>query len=349
MLLASSRIDTLLARFSSLKILVLGDLMLDEFVWGKVSRISPEAPVPIVEVQQTTFYPGGSANVARNLREFTPHVSVCGVIGDDHAGRQLIGLLAEENIETAGALVVNDRSTTHKTRISAQLQQTLRQPAVTAEVPLWSYAQIVRVDHETRTAITEEARQRLLVYLQAAVPLHDAIIIEDYAKGVLDQTLIAAVIQSARDHGKILSVDPSPANPLQWNGVTVIKPNRQEAFQAAGLAISHDLKAMEKAGEILLQRWQTEYLLVTLGADGMLLMAPASPSHHAPTKAREVFDVSGAGDTAIAAFTLALAAGATGIEAAEIANHASGVVVGKLGTATLQLEELRLSLQREYA
>jgi D-glycero-beta-D-manno-heptose-7-phosphate kinase len=157
------------------------------------------------------------------------------------------------------------------------------------------------------------------------------------------------VIAEAREHRRLLAVDPNPSNPLIWTGVDVVKPNRSETFQAAGLAQQQGREAIEHAGRVLLQRWQTQYLLVTLGAEGMLLMQPEGEVYHAPTRAREVFDVSGAGDTAISLFSLALAAGATGEEAAEMANHASGVVVGKLGTATLTPEELRQSLKSDSA
>jgi D-glycero-beta-D-manno-heptose-7-phosphate kinase len=352
MILSPSRLEEILAKFAQLKVLVLGDLMLDEFIWGKVSRISPEAPVPVVEVQTTSLFPGGAANVARNLREFAAGVAVCGVVGEDDSARKLRGLLQEEGIGTEGVLALASRCTTHKTRVSAQLQQTSREVRSHEEaekMPVWSYAQIVRVDQETRQPLCETERQQLLDYLARAVPEYDAVIIEDYAKGVLDQKLVSGVVGEAREHGKILAVDPNPSNPLMWNGVTVVKPNRSETFQAAGLAAQSGMDSVLKAAHILQKRWESQYLLVTLGADGMLLLEQEKPHHHAPTKAREVYDVSGAGDTAISLFTLALAAGATGIEAAEISNHASGVVVGKLGTATLTQAELRASFAAEWA
>ncbi len=350
MQILSTRLEKILARFSKLKILVLGDVMLDEFVWGKVSRISPEAPVPVVEVQNTSLYPGGAANVARNLCEFTSHVSICGVIGKDEAGRKLLDLLKEKGVATGGILALPNRPTTHKTRISAQLQQTARDPRsknTTEILPLWSYAQMVRVDAETRERVNSEVRSKLLTYLLSAIKKHDALIIEDYAKGVLDQELVTGVINEALRLGKVVAVDPNPTNPLHWSGVTVVKPNRAETFQAAGLASQPGMEAVTHAGINLQKKWQSKYLLITLGSDGMLLLEQGEKAHHAPTQAREVYDVSGAGDTAIAVFTMALAARATGIEASEIANHAAGVVVGKLGTATLTIKELRNSFLSE--
>ena len=317
---------------STRRVLAAGDLMLDEFIWGKVSRISPEAPVPVVAVDRETFYPGGAANVARNLHQFTPKTSVLGLAGEDAAGARLRDLLAAGGIGTAG-VVTRSGPTTVKTRIIARTQQ------------------VVRVDRELAESAGPAQRKALLAALDAALPETDAIILEDYGKGFFDEEMSTEIIRRARAAGCVVAVDPNPGNPLSWRGASVVKPNRHEAFAAAGIPWSepsaHPLedKQLLKVGETLLAKWDAEQLLITLSELGMMLFTKDGQRHHTPTRAREVFDVSGAGDTAIALYTLALCAGATPIEASEIANHASGVVVGKLGTATLTPEELLASFE----
>ena len=317
---------------SGRRILTAGDLMLDEFIWGKVSRISPEAPVPVVAVDRETSYPGGAANVARNLHEFTANTSVFGLAGEDAAGARLRDLLAAGGIGMEG--VVNRAGpTTVKTRIIARTQQ------------------VVRVDRELVEPAGPAQRKALLAALDAALPQADGVILEDYGKGFFDEEMSGEIIRRARAAGCVVAVDPNPGNPLAWHGATVVKPNRHEAFAAAGLPwsepASHPLedKQLLTAGETLLAKWEADQLLITLSELGMLLLTKDGGRHHTPTRAREVFDVSGAGDTAIALYTLALCAGATPVEASEIANHASGVVVGKLGTATLTPAELLASFE----
>jgi D-beta-D-heptose 7-phosphate kinase/D-beta-D-heptose 1-phosphate adenosyltransferase len=330
---SAARVQEIVKGMSSRRILVAGDLMLDEFIWGKVSRISPEAPVPVVAVDRETVYPGGAANVARNLREFTPHASVLGLAARDAAGLRLRELLAAGGIDTVGVVERVSGPTTVKTRIIARTQQ------------------VVRVDRELKENPGAAERCALLGALDAALPHVDAVIIEDYGKGLLDRDLAEQIAAKVRAAGKPLAVDPNPGNPIPWHGVTVIKPNRHEAFAAAGIPWSepsaHPLedKQLLQVGELLLAKWDTDQLLVTLSELGMLLLTRDGVRYHTPTRAREVFDVSGAGDTAIALYTLALCAGATPVEASEIANHASGVVVGKLGTATLTPDELLESFQ----
>lgn len=307
--------------------------MLDEFIWGKVSRISPEAPVPVVQVDRETFYPGGAANVARNLREFTPQAAVFGLAGDDTAGVRLRDLLASGGIETAGLVQRPDVPTTVKTRIIARTQQ------------------VVRVDREMTRTPDDKSRKALLAALDESLARADGVILEDYGKGLLDAALAEEVIRRARAASCVVAVDPNPGNPLPWRGATVIKPNRHEAFAAAGIPWSEPVSdplqdaPLLKAGEVLLKKWDAEQLLITLSEQGMLLLTRDGQCHHTPTRAREVFDVSGAGDTAVALYTLALCAGASPVEASEIANHASGVVVGKLGTATLTPDELLASFE----
>ena len=331
----SARLAEILGAFPRIKILVIGDLMLDEFLWGKVTRISPEAPVPVVDIQRRAAYPGGAANVARNLASLGAQAGLAGVIGQDEPGLHLVQLLKDEGIATASIRKTALRPTTHKTRICAITRQ------LHDHLEIEDQQQIVRVDDEVRAPLDPESKQWLFDRLREEIKTHDAVIIEDYAKGLIDQELVSLVIAEAKKHGKIVAIDPNPNNPFDWSGGTVLKPNRREAFLTAGLPYSLDEAAVLKAGAVLQKKHAIRYLLITLGEAGMLLLEQGQKPYHTPTRAQDVFDVSGAGDTAIAAFTLALAAGATGIEAAEIANHAAGVVVGKLGTATLSVEELR--------
>jgi D-beta-D-heptose 7-phosphate kinase/D-beta-D-heptose 1-phosphate adenosyltransferase len=329
------RFSGLAAGFSSRRILVLGDLMLDEFIWGKVSRISPEAPVPIVNVTGESYYPGGAANVARNLREFTGHVAIMGLAGNDAAGDRLLELLAAAGIDTRGVQRDPAFATITKTRIIARNQQ------------------VVRVDRESTRALSGAETERAIEQLDSMVAGVDAIVVADYGKGFVTQPLANHLCRSARAHGKILTVDPHPHTSLAWAGVTAVKPNRLEAFIAAGMPPSEPVtpvladEALLEVGRRLRRLWQAESLLITLGEHGMLLFAGDAAPSHTPTRAREVFDVSGAGDTAIAVLTLGLAAGATPGEAAELANRASGIAVGKLGTATVTLDELQASFRSQ--
>jgi D-beta-D-heptose 7-phosphate kinase/D-beta-D-heptose 1-phosphate adenosyltransferase len=322
------RLQQLLTIASSRKLLVVGDVMLDEFVWGRVSRISPEAPVPVVEVEKETSYPGGAANVARNLRPFCAGVHLCGLVGEDVHARKLRDLLAGELISTGALVADSGHSTIVKTRIVARQQQ------------------VVRVDRERRMKVSTELLERSCAVIADLLPMMDAVIFEDYGKGFLGQLLKDRVAEMANRAGKYISADPNPTNPLDWRGIDLLKPNRSEAFAMAGIpdngASPNPLadSALLEVGNILLKKWGLPALLVTLGEHGMVLFQRGEVPYHTPTRAREVFDVSGAGDTAIALHTLAVCAGATPREAAEISNHASGVVVAKLGTATLTAEEL---------
>lgn len=323
-----NRIHNILRDASSKRILVIGDVMLDEFVWGKVSRISPEAPVPVVEVSHENSYPGGAANVARNLAEFVGSVRVLGLVGCDAYGLQLRNLLEEERIRTDCLVENSSVPTIVKTRVIARQQQ------------------VVRVDREKRIRPDASLLRGLLEQVERVLPETDAIIFEDYGKGLLIQEFKDAVCAMAAERNLVITVDPNPSNPLDWSGVTTIKPNRAEAFAAAGVPQSEPAEnpledaPLLEVGRRLIECWKTKQLLVTLSEHGMILFDDGLPPYHTPTRAQEVFDVSGAGDTAIALYTLSLAAGATAREAAEVANHASGIVVGKLGTATVSPGEL---------
>ena len=327
-MLPLARLDHILHRARELSVLVAGDLMLDEFVWGKVARISPEAPVPVVEVERETEYPGGAANVARNLRAFAAEVAVMGVVGEDAAAERVRRHLTEDGIDISAVQSCSGRPTTVKTRIIARHQQ------------------IVRVDREHSAPPSDTVHAASLERLDGRLPSTDAVILSDYGKGFLSPEFALALCGRASAAGKVVAADPNPNNPIPWRAVTAVKPNRAEAFRAAGM--EHRISegnALDQVAGALLRDWNTEMLLITLGEEGMLLAHRDGTRFHTPSRAREVFDVSGAGDTAIALFTLALAAGAEPWEAAEIANHASSVVVGKLGTATLTPAELIASFQ----
>ena len=315
----------------SKRILVVGEMMLDEFIWGKVSRISPEAPVPVVDVVRETFNAGGAANVARNLREFSDHVHLISLAGTGHDAILLRDILETRGVALDGVIFDEGYVTIRKTRIVARNQQ------------------VVRVDREGRRGFTDAQRAQVLAHFERLLPSLDAIILEDYDKGLLDQPLVDALVKSARAAGKIITVDPKPTNPIRWHDVTCVTPNRGEAFRFAGRKETEPADtalgdtALLEVGAILLEKWRCDHLLITLSEQGMILFDPGQPPHHIPTRAQEVIDVSGAGDTAIAVFTAALAGGATPREAAEIANHASGIVVAKTGTAVTSRDELLAS------
>lgn len=330
-----NRLAQILDRAPSKRITVIGDLMLDEFVWGKVGRISPEAPVPVVEVTGESFYPGGAANVARNLREFVDRVAIIGLLGKDHRGQQLRELLSKQKIDISDAVEEVTFHTIVKTRIIARHQQ------------------VVRVDREQFTGPSAQQIQQVVAAVRKNIPETDAIIFEDYGKGFLSTELVSQIADDARSVGKIVAADPNPRHLVEWRGLTVIKPNRTEAFLAAGIPnpdtdiVPSQDADLKRTGETLLKKWETKYVLITLGEHGMMLFQEKETPHYIATKAREVYDVSGAGDTAIALFTLGLACGATPAEAAEIANHGSAVVVSKLGTATVTRDELMASFRED--
>lgn len=324
-----TRVNQLLP--SGARILVVGEMILDEFIWGKVSRISPEAPVPVLEVVEESFHAGGAANVARNLREFIEHVQMLGPTGAGQDAERLRGLLLERGIELQEVLHDPLYQTIRKTRIVARTQQ------------------LVRVDREKKRTLGVEARERAIQHFCKLLPELSAVILEDYDKGLFDQTFADALVGAAKAAGVPVLVDPKPSNSVQWKGVTGITPNRSEAFRAAGIPWSEPVEspledsALREVGARLLENCECVFVLVTLSEQGMMLFQHESPPYHIPTRAQEVFDVSGAGDTSIAVFTAALAGGATPVEAAEISNHAAAIVVGKLGTATVTRAELLAS------
>jgi D-beta-D-heptose 7-phosphate kinase/D-beta-D-heptose 1-phosphate adenosyltransferase len=329
----AARVRQILAGASRTRVLVVGDAMLDHFIWGSVARISPEAPVPVLDFEGESFMPGGAANVARNLTALQVPTELFGTVGRDPAARQLKRLLSQCRIGCRGVLGDTARSTSVKTRIVAHKQQ------------------VVRIDRETRDGLNASLTRRLLKAVQSMIPSAAAVIVGDYGKGVVTQPLLDEIKRMCRSHGVWLSLDPKPVHHLNLSGLSLITPNRKEAFELAGLTDEprHNLPLadanLQRVAERLLNEFRPAVLLITLGELGMLLCQHGQKPFHIPTVAQEVFDVSGAGDTVIASFTLAIAAGASPLEAAIISNHAAGIVVGKFGTATVAPEELLASLK----
>ncbi len=327
-MLSATRAAELLARFPEQHLVVVGDLMLDRYVTGAVERISPEAPVPVVHVQEERSVPGGACNVAANIKSLGAEVTLCGVIGEDYFGDEMLRVLAEYGIGTDGISRSPDAVTTVKSRVVADGQQ------------------VVRVDREDVSDVQVADSTPFLGTLEEALRTSSGAIIEDYGKGCIHQGLIDIVARSGREQGIPTGFDPKNNYTLNVQGLTLVKPNRPEAFAAlqqrdatAHLPVDGDADLI-RAAQALLALWQSEFLLLTLGPQGMLVVSADAEPHHVHTRAREVYDVSGAGDTVIATTLLALAGGASPVEAAELANYAAGVVVGKLGTVTCSPDEL---------
>ena len=317
-----ARLAELLKRMARTKVLVMGDLILDEFTWGTVERISPEAPVPVVWVERESAMPGGAANVASNVRALGGQVSLLGIVGQDGGGKRLKQELEGRGISTEWIFVDPRRPTTRKTRVIAHHQQ------------------VVRIDRERTDRVTGSVLDSLLEAARDLIPHVDGVIVEDYGKGMIHPKLLKPAIALAKRYRKVITVDPKEEHISYYRGVTALTPNKKEASLAAGLPITNEA-SLQMAGKRILDRLKPEALLITLGEDGMCLF---SRNGKRPIKistvTQEVFDVSGAGDTVIAAFTLARASGASFGEAAVLANAAAGVVVGKIGVATCSPEEL---------
>ena len=332
--LSLPRVQAILAAARKTRVLVVGDVMLDQFIWGSVARISPEAPVPVVDFQRESFMPGGAANVARNLTAMGVSVELLGAVGQDAPADNLRELLRTQKIGCRGLVASATRRTSLKTRIVAQTQQ------------------VVRIDRETRETLAPKLTRRLLASIKTLLPKTDAVIVGDYGKGVVTQDLLNELKPLCRAQGVWLSLDPKPVHNLNIAGFSLMTPNRKEAFALAG--ISDDTrhanpledKNLRLVAERLLHEIRPAVLLITLGELGMLLCQRGQPPVHIHTVAQEVFDVSGAGDTVIATFTLAIAAGAAPLEAAILSNHAAGIVVGKVGTATASATELLSSFTK---
>jgi D-beta-D-heptose 7-phosphate kinase/D-beta-D-heptose 1-phosphate adenosyltransferase len=321
----TGRLKDIISGFSRAKILVVGDIILDEFIWGKVSRISPEAPVPVVLVESESFMPGGAANVANNISAMGGKVWLAGVVGSDHRGRLLKQELTSNGVDVEGIMDDSTRPTILKTRIIAHHQQ------------------VVRVDREKLEKLDGALLNRLLRFIHKQLKNIDAVIIEDYGKGVIMPELLREILKEAKKNGVAVTVDPKEEHFSYYRGVTALTPNKFEAGGAVGIEIKDD-RTLKKVGKKLLEQLRCSALLITLGEGGMCLFEKDGNITHIPTVAQEVFDVSGAGDTVIGAFTLSVASGASLKEAAYISNFAAGIVVGKLGVAVVTKDELMESI-----
>jgi D-beta-D-heptose 7-phosphate kinase/D-beta-D-heptose 1-phosphate adenosyltransferase len=317
----------IIGNFKDAKVLVVGDLILDEFVWGSVSRISPEAPVPVVWVKRESFMPGGASNVANNLRSLGAHVYLTGIIGDDERGAILRGELDGRGINTEGVFTDGARPTTIKTRIVAQHQQ------------------VVRIDKESTDLLPQSLISGMSSYVERMVKKVDAVIIEDYGKGVVTPKLLSRIVPAAKRAKKVIAVDPKEEHFKYYNGISVITPNNHEASKAVGFEIKDEV-TLKRAGKLLLEKIGCRIALITLGENGMAVFEKQSPVEKIPTVAQEVFDVSGAGDTVIATYALSLVSGADPVQAAHISNYAAGIVVGKVGIAVVTPEELLLRIKK---
>lgn len=314
--------EQILDRFDGVRVLVAGDVMLDRYWWGTVSRISPEAPVPVLKLEKVTSTAGGAANVAANVQSLGAQAFLVGAIGADEGGRLLPEVLASCKVAADNLVSLVNRPTTTKTRIVAHQQH------------------VVRIDDEDAQPLDAKNAQAVWKKIEQILPDVDVVILSDYAKGCLCQSVLANTIETARRLGKPVLVDPKGKNYLKYLGATLLTPNKGEAAAASGVEI-HDDAAIEIAGEKLLDEVNLDSLLITLGEDGMQLFEKNKQSQNFPAVARKVYDVTGAGDTVIAALAIALGANADLATAAQIANAAAGLAVEQIGTATVSQEMLR--------
>jgi rfaE bifunctional protein kinase chain/domain len=314
--------------FSGQKIAVIGDMMLDCYYWGDVKRVSPEAPVPVVEVENEFYRFGGAANVALNIKKLGGTPIPLGVIGYDNEGSIFSSLIAEENITATGLVIDKNRPTTSKARVIAHNQH------------------VVRIDKEKKNPVDPEISKKLMDYFIGIVDELDGIILQDYNKGVLTSSFIKKIIRLARAKNKLITVDPKFNNFFEYKNVTVFKPNRKEASDVLGYRIKSD-EDISLAGQKLLNKLHAKYVLLTLGEEGIAVFEKEKEERRMPTKARKVADVSGAGDTVISTLTMALAAGADILEASYLANYAAGIVCGEVGIVPIKLDELFSIVMKE--
>lgn len=327
--LSESRLNELLGAMNGKRIAVIGDLMLDRYIWGSVSRISPEAPVPVIDMETEQARLGGAANVAKNIKSLGGEPLLVGVIGADNSGKQLYEIIRESNFPLEGVVVDGTRPTTVKTRVIAHSQH------------------VVRIDREMKTDISFTIQNKILDALRHHIDSIDGIILEDYNKGVIVKTLIKQVITLANDHGKMITVDPKFNNFFEYKNVTVFKPNRKEVEEAISARLK-DEEDILKAGKLLLEKLETKNVLLTLGEHGMSLFESDGTTSHVETKARNVADVSGAGDTVISTLTMALTAGASIKEATMLANFAGGIVCGYVGIVPIDKNELKTKVLNDH-
>lgn len=315
----------LLDRLAGRKVLVVGDLMLDHYIWGSVQRISPEAPVPVVNVLSESVLLGGAGNVLHNILTLGGKGILCGVVGSDDAGKWLTQELKSKGMELNGIVSEENRPTTKKTRIIAHQQQ------------------VVRYDHEKREKILQKTEKKFIDFILDQLSRIDCMVISDYSKGVITEGLMSAILPAALKRGVAVIVDPKVNHISLYKKITLITPNHLEASQASGVEIQ-DEASLRKAGRTLLKKLQCEAVLITRGEQGMSLFESGGGITHIPTEAKQVFDVTGAGDTVVSTLSLALAAGASFPAAARLANHAAGIVVGMVGTTAIKKEMLERTL-----
>lgn len=313
--------NRLVRSFEGKRIAVIGDFMLDRYLWGTVSRVAPEAPVPVVEIEHESDHLGGAANVAQNIASLGATPYLLGVLGDDASGSRLLELMQAAGFQTDGIVIDASRPTTVKTRVMAHDQH------------------VMRTDRETRRAIDGSIQKRLYRYLHEILPMMDGILVEDYNKGVLVQPLISRIVDLAFEEEKVITVDPKFNHFLDYRRVSVFKPNRKETEDILGMKLDSEAN-IRKAGIGLLELLQCKNVLITLGEDGMAVFPRNGKSKQIHTTAKRVYDVSGAGDTVIATLTLAMAVGAGIWEAAELANFAAGIIVGEVGTVPITRNKL---------
>lgn len=321
MFLNTERLKELKDNFAGKRIAVIGDMMLDSYFWGVVKRISPEAPVPVVEIDDEFFRFGGAANVALNIASLGGIPLPVGIIGNDNDGKIFRQLVSDNGIDSEGILIDETRPTTAKSRVIAAHQH------------------IVRIDKESKEYLTEESENKILDFLRRKIDSIDAIILQDYNKGVLTEKIIRESIRLAKEYGKIVTVDPKFLNFLEYKNVTLFKPNRKETEDALGIRINSE-EEIEKAGRNLLEKLNSEYVLLTLGEKGIALFQKDKKTFTLPTEARKAADVSGAGDTVISTITMALCAGAGIEEAAYLANYAGGLVCEVTGIVPIEIDNL---------
>ncbi|MBW7886885.1 MAG: D-glycero-beta-D-manno-heptose-7-phosphate kinase [Bacteroidetes bacterium] len=320
--LSKNRVTSFFNALQGKRIAVLGDVMIDKYIWGAVSRISPEAPVPVVDVDHQNARLGGAANVANNIQSLGCEPILIGVVGNDAEGAELKSILEAQHCSSEGIILDDERITTVKTRVIAHQQH------------------VVRIDREQRNDINEQVQKKILSFLESRINELDAIIIEDYNKGLIVKNLIHQVTALAKNYQKIITVDPKYHHFFEYKGVTVFKPNRKETEEGVGKKFTSEEELLA-AGKILLQKLEAENILLTRSEKGMTLFEKNGAVTHFPTKARKVADVSGAGDTVIGTLTAMLACGASIQEAAIIANHAGGIVVGEVGIVPIDAELLK--------
>ena len=320
------KLESILKGFPRVRLLVVGDIMMDRSIFGKVSRISPEAPVPVIIAETEDFNLGGAANVAHNIRSLGGMVSLCGIVGDDENGKKIYKKIVERGIRTQGIFFEQGRQTTVKTRIIAHHPH---------------YQQLVRVDRETTDHPKASTLRNLSRFLTEKIEDFDGVVFSDYGKGLLTRKLIQTIVERARQSKKLIMVDPKVKNFFFFKGATVITPNTNEASEASRIPVT-DQSSVEKIGRSLLKRLKCSALVITQGEKGMIIFERDQRPYRVPTVAKEVYDVTGAGDTVIGTMALALGTGprVNVKDAASLANYAAGIVVGKVGTAIVSSEEL---------